>query len=293
MDEILKKLLESELLSEETKSEITEQFKLAVSAIKEEVALEVRAELAENYTKERDALIQNVDEKVTEMLADELIELKEDISRFRDLEVEYAEKMVTEKHVMAEKLSEELDELVDKIDAFLEYRISEEMTELKEDITVVRENEFGRKIFEAYMTEFNKSFVDEASVQSKLAAAEEKLEVAQSQITEMTQAKSKAERALKLDEILAPLTGSKRDQMSIILQSVETAKLQEAYNLFIGRIVKEVVKEEVQEPITESVVAVETKVVTGEIKEEVEVVKDTVVTESALQKTLRLAGVSK
>lgn len=290
MEEILKKLLESELLSEETKSEITEQFQLAVQAIKEEVALEVRAELAENYTKERDALIQNVDEKVTEMLADELIELKEDISRFRDLEVEYAEKMVTEKHSMAEKLSEELDGLVDKIDAFLEYRISEEMTELKEDITVVRENEFGRKIFEAYMAEFNKSFVDEASVQSKLAIAEEKLEDAQQKITEMTQAKSKAERALKLDEILAPLSGAKRDQMSIILQNVETAKLQEAYNLFIGRIIKEDVKAESKETITES--KEETKVVTGEITEEVEVVKDTVV-ESSLQKTLRLAGVTK
>lgn len=294
MDEILAKLLESELLSEETKSELASKFQAATENLREELALEVRAELVEQWTQQRDALIQSVDEKVTEMLSDELTELKEDVSRFRDLEVEYAEKLVEEKHKLASQLAEEIDQLVDKLDAFLEYRISEEMTELKEDLDVVRQNQFGRKIFEAFMGEFNKSFADEDSIQAKLSIAEEKLSDAQTRLYELEQDKKKAERSRVMEEVLSPLSGSKREQMSMILQNVETHKLQEAYNTFVGRILKEQ-KEEVKEAVlTESAkkVVEQTKVVTGDKAPEL-VKEDKSAKDDLLQKTLRLAGVTK
>lgn len=299
MDEILAKLLESELLSEETKLELGEKFQAAAANLREELALEVRAELVEQWTNQRDALIQSVDEKVTEMLSDELSELKEDISRFRDLEVEYAEKVVAEKHKLAEQLALEIDELVDKLDSFLEYRISEEMTELKEDLDVVRQNQFGRKIFEAYFGEFNKSFVDEKSIHAKLNIAEEKLNDAEARLYELEQEKKVAERASVMEEVLSPLSGSKREQMSMILQNVDTRKLQEAYNTFVGRILKESKTESPKEAevIVEAVKVVEeTKIVTGDkplITEQKEVVKTVSTGEDQLQKTLRLAGVTK
>lgn len=297
MDEILAKLLESELLNEETKSELAEKFQAATESLREELALEVRAELVEQWTQQRNALIQSVDEKVTEMLSDELTELKEDISRFRDLEVEYAEKLVAEKQKLAEQLAKEIDELVDKLDSFLEYRLSEEITELKEDLDVVRQNQFGRKIFDAFMGEFNLSFHDEDSIQAKLSIAEEQLSDAKTRLYELEQEKKKAERANVMEEVLSPLSGSKREQMAMILQNVETHKLQEAYNVFVGRVLKES-KTEVEKPtevLAESVkkVVEETKVVTGD---------DPVITEAKedkssaanemLQKTLRLAGVT-
>jgi hypothetical protein len=243
MDEILKKLLESELLNEDSKRQITESFTSAVEALKEnlrkEAELEVRARLVEEWTKQRDLLVEAVDEKVTAMLADEISELKEDIERFRDLEVEFSEKLVTEKHKMADKLAEELAQLVDKLDVFLEDRISEEMAELKEDLQVVRQNEFGREIFEAFQSVFNRSFVDEGSVQQQLRVAEDKLRDAEKRLTEAEGQRIVAERAQKLDEILSPLSGVKREQMALILENVEASKLSEAYNMFIGRILKE------------------------------------------------------
>lgn len=269
MDEILKQLLESELLSEETKVQLKEQFDSAVQGMREELTLEVRAELAEQYTKDRDALIESVEEKVTEMLVDEINELKEDIARFRDLEVEYSGKLVNEKKVLAEQLGEELDEIVDKLDTFLEYRIDEEMIELKEDLAVVKENQFGRKIFESFMGEFNRSFVDEESLFKKISVLEDKLTDAESKLYVAEQAEKKSARAKKLDEVLAPLAGTKREQMQMILQNVETGKLQEAYNRFVGRIIKEEVQVEKKETLAESKAPAETTTVkTGDVEVE-------------------------
>jgi len=256
MDEILNKLLESELLSEETKNEISEQWTASIEeykqTVREEVTLDVRAELSEQWVKERDTLIDSVDTFITEALTKELNELKGDIDRFRDLEVEMAEKLVEEKHKLAEEVAVELDSLVDKIDAFLEMRLAAELEELKEDLDIVKQNEFGRKIFEAFSGEYSKSYYDEDSSVAKLSVTESKLEDAQARIAELEAAQAKMLRESKLEKVLSPLTGKKREQMSFVLQNVETKKLEEAYNFFIGRILKE----------EDSTPAVETKVIT-------------------------------
>lgn len=243
MDEILQKLLSSELLSEEAKAEISSQWTATVeqfkTSVREEVTLEVRSELAEQWATERDALVENVEQFVAKKLEEEIVELKADIDRFRDLEAEYAEKIVEEKHSMAEQLAAELDQLVDKIDSFFELRLTEEFTELREDLEVVKQNEFGRKIFEAFATEFGRAHIDEDSVQSKLSAALAKLEDAGKQIAKLEESQAKMVRESKLEKILSPLSGKKREQMAFVLQNVETSRLEEAYNHFIGRVLKD------------------------------------------------------
>lgn len=243
MDEILQKLLSSELLSEDAKAEISTQWTSSVEQyktnVREEVTMEVRAEIAEQWANERDALIESVDTFVSKKLEEEITELKADIERFRDLEAEYAEKIVEEKHAMAEKLSQELDQLVDKMDAFFELRLQEEFSELREDLEIVKQNEFGRKIFEAFATEFNKSHIDEDSIQSKLAAAVAKLEDAEQTISKLEESQEKMVREAKLEKILAPLSGKKREQMEFVLSNVETSRLEEAYTHFISRVLKE------------------------------------------------------
>lgn len=243
MDEILQKLLSSELLSEEAKAEISSKWNDTVeqykSTVREEVTLEVRSQLAEQWANERDALIENVEQFVAKKLEEEIDELKADIDRFRDLEAEYAEKLVEEKHAMAEQLSTELDQLVDKMDAFFELRLTEELTELREDLDIVKQNEFGRRIFEAFATEFSRSYVDEDSIQSKLSAALAKLDDAEKTISRLEESQAKMVREAKLKEILSPLSGKKREQMEFVLQNVETARLEEAYKHFIGRVLKE------------------------------------------------------
>jgi len=267
MDEILNKLLQSELLSEETKAEISEQWTTSVEAFKsqvrEEVSGQVRLELAEQWAGERDELITKVDQFVAEALTKEVSELRGDIDRFRDLEAEYAEKLVEEKHRLAAEVADELDGLVDKIDSFFEMRLSAEMEELKEDLEIVKQNDFGRKIFEAFAATFGESYVDEDAVQSKLAIAEQKLSAAQAALADREEKLNKMVREAKLEQVLAPLTGKKREQMAMVLRNIETSRLEESYKFFIGRVLKEDT-EATAKPLSEAAAPSKTTVVTGE-----------------------------
>lgn len=263
MDEILQKLLSSELLSEDAKTEISTQWNASVdqfkNTVREEVSMEVRAEIAEQWASERDTLIENVDAFLTKSLTEELNELRADIERFRDLEAEYAEKLVESRHEMADKLTVELDQLVDKMDAFFELRLNEEFEELREDIEIVKQNEFGRRIFEAFSTEFNNSYVDEDSIQSKLAETTAKLDEAHEALKRLEDVNSKMVRESKLEKILAPLNGKKREQMQFVLANIETSRLEEAYKYFITRVLKEDEQPAAATALTES-----TTVVTGD-----------------------------
>lgn len=292
MDEILNKLLQSELLSEETKAEITKQWSASVETFKtqvrEEVSMEVRSELAEQWISERDELIGKVDSLVAETLTKEIAELKGDIERFRDLEAEFAEKLVEEKHKLAGEVATELDALVDKIDAFFEMRLSAEMEELKEDLEIVKQNEFGRRMFEAFASEYAKNYVDEDAVQSKLGAAEQKLADAERALAESEEKIAKMLRESKMEQILSPLTGKKREQMAMILKNVDTSRLEESYKYFIGRIMKEE-EGSTAKPLTEGAATQKTTVVTGEMPAAGTQAKSPQATQ--LEEMKRLAGI--
>lgn len=295
MDEILSKLLESELLSEETRQELAETWKTKVDAykeqIREETVLEVRAELSDQWSRERDALVETVDTFVSESLAREVEDLKSDIERFRDLEAESASKIVEEKHRLSEQLIEEIAQLTDKVDAFLEERLTAEVTEMKEDLEVVRQNEFGRKVFEAFVNEYATSHNDEGSIISKLNITESKLADAEKRIADIEKERSTMVRESTMGKILSSLTGKKREQMEFVLQNVETHKLEEAYKFFIGRILKEDSKDESSKPaaLTESEAKPqETVIVTGNVPE-----VNTQIDESVSNKTATLANLKR
>ncbi len=300
MDSILKKLLESDLLSDETKVELTEQFKTAIDAYlteeRSKLEIEVRSTLTEEFVKAREELAETVDTKIEAFLTSEFDELKEDINSFRDLEVEYAEKLVEEKEKLAQLLGEQLNQLVDKLDAFLEVRLDEEMSELKEDIEDVKKLEFGRKIFEAVETEFKKfRKEDQSSVEADLAEALDKLNDAEGRLADIEHSRLAEARNGKLEELLSPLSGNAREQMKIILSNVATEKLEEAFKVYIGRILKESVVEAtkvVKAPLTESkkvVVKSTSTLVTGNT-EVLEESVQTTTNDAQLSRIRKLAG---
>lgn len=266
MDEVLKKLLQSELLSEDTKAEITTEWTSAVEAykttIREQVSGDVRLELAEQWNTERDELVAKVDGLVSQVLVREMAELRGDIDRFRDLEVEYAEKLVEEKHRLAGEVASELDALVDKIDEFFEMRLEAEMAELREDLEVVKKNDAGMKMFEAFAETFGHMYADDESAQRRLKIAESKLADAETVIAEREKQLNKMVRESKMESVLSALTGKKREQMALLLKNVDTQRLEESYKYFIGRILREGTEETTASTIVES--QGKTTVVTGD-----------------------------
>lgn len=243
MEELLKELFESQVLTADTRVELEKAFKsqldTAISEAKEEAAADVKATLTEQWINERDALIDAIDRKVDDMLREEVEELKVDIERFRDLEAEYAEKLVEAKKSMSSEVKRDMRELVEKIDSFLEIRLAQELEELKEDIKAVRQNEFGRKIVEAFAEEFQDYFFDSKSVKTNVREMEKRLAEASEALEESETKLNTLTRKMKLDELLKPLNGRQRDIMETILKNVDTDQLEEGYKTFVGRVLRE------------------------------------------------------
>lgn len=305
MNELLQKLLEADVLSEDTKKELEEAFSSqldeAVGAAREEAASDVRAELTEQWVNEKENLVEAVDLKVTEYVEKEMGELKEDIERFRDLEAEYAEKLVEAKASMGDELKDDLKELVEKIDTFLEMRIASEMDELREDLDEVRKNDFGRRVFEAFSQEYMSHYADEESSEGQLHEALERIEDLEETLEETERKREKIERSVKLDEVLQPLTGRSREVMEAILKNVDTINLEEGYNTFIGRVLREtdVKDSEKEEPVLaeseekKDEALEEGVVLTGDTDDSKETIEESVEPQQKqrLERIKRLAGI--
>ncbi len=211
----------------------------AEKSARAEAQATVTAELNEQWITERETLIEALDSKVTEALTAELNELREDIDRFRDLEAEYADKIVEAKAEMKVALTRDVAQLIEKLDSFLEVRLTEELNELRADVEVVKKNEFGKKVFEAFVTEFKKHYADDGSVETKLSETEQRLEDTLAALEEAEIKAAKLERSIKMEKVLAPLSGRTREVMEAILKSVDTPLLENAYKTYIGRVLKE------------------------------------------------------
>lgn len=245
MDELLEKIFASEVLTEDNKKELKEAFTKAL----EEATVEARtqaetqakAEIAEQFVADKEALVEAIDTKLDEGLEKELAEFKEDILNFRDLEVEYAGKLVEARAELAEVVKKDMAELVEGLDQFLEARISSEIKELKEDIEASKKLQFGAKIFESFAKEFKNKFLNEDETILELAAAKEELATAQTKLDEATKELKNTKREKELTRVLESLAvGSRpREVMEVLLKTVPTEGLQEAYGKFIGKILHE------------------------------------------------------
>lgn len=247
IETVIEKLNESDLLTEETKTELSEAIEQVINEAKQEAAekaaaeteTQIRAELAEQFVTEKEALIEALDTKAEEYLTAEVEELKEDINSFRDLEVEYNERFVEARNELADVLKNDIEELVETLDSFLDVRLNEEFEELKEDIDNIKKLQFGAEIYEAFEIIFHKNFTDEDSIQGELQEKEQRLQDTEKELNEAAKRLASMERKVRMSEVLAPLHGKPREVMEAILKNQPTSRLEEAYEHFIGRVLHE------------------------------------------------------
>lgn len=293
MDELLKKLLAAEVLTEDTKQELEAAFKAqldeAIADARTTATQSVTLELNEQWIGERETLIEALDAKITEALEEELTELRADIERFRDLEAESAQQVVEAKEQMSVVLKKDVSQLIEKLDSFLEIRLAAEIEELREDIAVVKKNEFGKTVFEAFIVEFKKHYAGDDSVEAKLTETEQRLQDALVALEESEKKSAKIDRAMKLEKVLTPLSGKNREVMEAILKNVDTTLLEDAYKTYVGRVLKET-SQDAKTPEKETSVLAEGKkeVVTGVTKtgnNEQQLAEDVLVEAASIQVT--------
>ncbi len=136
-------------------------------------------------------------------------------------------------------------------------KLESEMTQLKEDIHMARENMFGRQIFEAFASEFAVTHLNEnkeirklqaivAAKEQALAEAKEQAEsaamIVESKDKEIRVIKESAERKEILANLMKPLNKEKATVMSELLESVQTAKLQSAYEKYLPAVLNNTVQ---------------------------------------------------
>jgi len=127
-------------------------------------------------------------------------------------------------------------------------KLESEMTQLKEDIHMARENMFGRQIFEAFASEFavthlneNKEIrklqavvaAKERSLQEARKVADQKAIIAESKDKEIRIIKESSERKETLNNLLKSLNKEKASVMGELLENVQTAKLQSAFEKYL------------------------------------------------------------
>lgn len=299
MNELLQELLKNQLLSEETQKQLQEAFTKtvndAIEVAKQDTVASTKIELTEKWLADRDQLIEALDKKVDDVLKAELVELKESIESFRDLEVEYAGKLAEHKAAMAEEVKSDMVELLESLDAFLEMRITTEMEEIKESIEAAKKLDFGRRIFEAFAEEFDLVHTNDDAVKAELVSVKAKLAETTEALEEVIADRDALERQDKLEELLSNLDSYQREVMETVLNTVATEKLDEAYKTFLPRIMKESVntvsEKETEKVLAEGVkevAAAKTVVVTGDRTSLSERVEDKAVVTNSLSESARI-----
>ena len=155
--------------------------------------------------------------------------------------------------------------------------LESELTQLKEDIQIARENMFGRRLFEAFASEFAGTHLNEnkqirqlqsqvETVTAKLSEAVQKVEntkaLVENKETEIKIIKESAERKERLAEMLKPLNKEKSAIMRDLLESVQTDRLQTAYEKYLPAVLNNSAVKQVAEK--QAVLTESRAVVTGD-----------------------------
>ena len=320
MLDAIKPLLDSDLITEETRQEINEAWETKLSEAREQARAELREEFAQRYEHDKTVMVEALDKMVTEGLAAEIAQVKaekqslsEDRVKFQHKIKESAQKfngflvtklaeeigelrkdrkMHTEglaklENFMVHALAREIQEFAadkrdvvetkvrlvrearskleglkarfvkesaEKMSQAVSKHLKSELSQLQEDIKIARENNFGRRIFEAYASEFGATHLNEKAEVRKLYSAlstrdkqlAEAIRLAQrakvvveSKEREIRIIKESNERDSTMEMLLAPLNKEKQDVMRNLLESVQTTRLKNAFEKYLPAVLED------------------------------------------------------
>jgi hypothetical protein len=319
MLDAFKQLVESGVMTEETKSMVESALAAKLQENREQVTAELREEFAQKYNHDKSMMVEAIDKMLSDRLSVEMSELHEDKKALAEAKTRYTQrisedakklegfvikqlgkelvefqgdrKKVSEnfsklENFVVHALAKEIQEFaVDKkdlaetkvklvreaksrfegikqsfiqrashvVEATVTKKLTTEIKQLKEDIDSARNNDFGRKIYEAFAQEFAGSYLNEKSETSKLLKiiskkeqelAEAKQTVAEkNNLVESTQreirvTKDLMERKAVMGELLGPLDASKKAIMKELLESVQTKKLNDAFDKYLPAVME-------------------------------------------------------
>jgi hypothetical protein len=320
MLDAIKPLLDSDLITEETRMEINEAWETKLNEAREQARVELREEFAQRYEHDKSVMVEALDKMVTEGLAAEIqavaaekqalaedrvrfqrkmnesatkfngflvSKLAEEIGELRKDRKMHSEGLAKLENFMVHALAREIQEFAadkrdvvetkvrlvrearskleglkarfvkesaDKMSQAVSRHLKAELTQLQEDIKVARENNFGRRIFEAYASEFGATHLNEKAEVRKLYSALSRKDqqlaeaikltqkakvVVESKERELRMIKESNERDSTMEMLLSPLNKEKRDVMRNLLESVQTSRLKNAFEKYLPAVLED------------------------------------------------------
>jgi hypothetical protein len=234
----------------EARAKYAKKMKSDSKAMESFVLQNLKKELAELH-EDRKAVAGNVEKLesfIVDALAKEIAEFHTDKKDLAETKV----KLVRESKAKFEQIKKDFVARSAKIiEETVAKGLRSEMTQLREDIEAARRNDFGRRIFESFASEYAASHLNEKSETAKLlkvvAVKEAELEEAAKVVAdtqslvenrnrELRIIKESSQRKEVMSELLGPLTGDKREVMSSLLESVQTEKLRTAFDKYISSV---------------------------------------------------------
>ena len=320
MLDAIKPLLDSNLITEETRQEINEAWEIKLNEAREQARAELREEFAHRYEHDKSVMVEALDRMVTEGLTAEVKAIAAEKQAIAEDRVKFHGKMKESatkfNNFMVTKLAEEIGELrkdrkqhnegLEKLENFVVHALAREiqefaqdkrdvvetkvrlvreargkleqlkarfikesaekmtqavsrhlkaeLTQLHEDIKVARENNFGRRIFEAYAAEFGATHLNEKAEVRKLydLVSRKDRQLAEAiklghkakvliehKEREVRMLKESNERDSTLEMLLAPLNKEKAETMRNLLESVQTTRLKNAFEKYLPAVLED------------------------------------------------------
>jgi hypothetical protein len=249
------------------KTNVDKHLGLVDTFVAEQLAKEVKElhadkkDLQNNFAK--------LENFVVKQLAKELTEFEND----KKAVVEQKVKLVSEgKKLIADAKQRFVTKAAGVVEKAVEKSLTSELSQLKDDIKVAKENNFGRRVFEAFAGEYMSSHLAEGTEVRKLQKeletvtanttdAESKLKEKDAEIEAVQMklriAEDKNVREKALTELTANLSKDKRRVMNELLESVQTSDLKKQFNKYLPAVLNESAPAESNKTIvTESVTEV-------------------------------------
>jgi hypothetical protein len=242
-----------------------EEFQVEKKAMNED-RVQAKQKLRENAVKFNDFMVTKLSEEIKELRSERKIqkesqqkleqfvvhalarEIKE-FSQDKQAVVEAKVKLVAEGRKQLEALKARfVAESAKRINVAVTNQLKGELGQLREDIKAARENSFGRRLFEAFASEFSVTHLNEKSETRKLLA---KLDEKDQKLAEsieiikkakvLVESKEREVRIIKestvrektLAKLLETLNAEKAVVMKDLLESVQTEKLNASFDKYL------------------------------------------------------------
>ncbi len=252
------------MISESLSGEIAE-FHEERKALNED-RVKAKVQLQENAAKFNSFMVTKLAEEIKELRNDRKVQMEnqqklekfivhalareiKEFAQDKQAVVEARVKLVTEGRKKLEELkSKFVAESAKRINASVTSHLKGELSQLKEDIKVARENNFGRKLFEAFASEYSVTYLNDKAEARKLMSAieakekalaeaasklEETKKLVESKDREVRIIKESTQREKAMEQLLAPLNKEKAEVMKALLESVQTTKLKAAFDKYL------------------------------------------------------------